>query len=274
VPTRLSARDRRRQILDVASGIFARKGYQGATTREIAEEAGVNEALLFRHFPSKESLYWTMLEELCLARGRHDRMKKILKEGEGGSDLVVFQAIAREILLRSPRDRELTRLLWFTALENHELSVRFFNTFVAGYYEDLASYIRTRIRQGAFRRVDPLLAARGFLGMVVYHFLVQELFGGEQYRSFDSEEVAATLAGIWLAGMLNPVAHRSLNGRNGNQARAGKKVEAFWGREGGQSRCHPEVSEAKPKDHSRNPERKRRNPEWRKWLSGPPSEKS
>ena len=225
MPTRLSARDRRRQILDVASGIFARKGYQGATTREIADEAGVNEALLFRHFPSKESLYWTMLEELCLARGRHDRMKRILKEGEGGSDLVVFQAIAREILLRSPRDRELTRLLWFTALENHELSVRFFNTFVAGYYEDLASYIRTRIRQGAFRRVDPLLAARGFLGMVVYHFLVQELFGGEQYRSFDSEEVAATLAGIWLAGMLNPVAHRSLNGRNGHPIRAGKKVK-------------------------------------------------
>ena len=254
MPTRLSARDRRRQILDVASGIFARKGYQGATTREIAEEAGVNEALLFRHFPSKESLYWTMLEELCLARGRHDRMKKILKEGEGGSDLVVFQAIAREILLRSPRDRELTRLLWFTALENHELSVRFFNTFVAGYYEDLAAYIRTRIRQGAFRRVDPLLAARGFLGMVVYHFLVQELFGGEQYRSFDTEEVAATLAGIWLAGMLNPVAHRSLNGRNGNPVRAGKKVEAFWRREGGESR---------PGAHSRNPERSRRIPDGR-----------
>jgi AcrR family transcriptional regulator len=94
VPTRLSARDRRQQILDVASGIFARKGYQGATTREIAEEAGVNEALLFRHFPSKESLYWTMLEELCLAGGRHDRMKRILKEGEGENDLVVFQSIA------------------------------------------------------------------------------------------------------------------------------------------------------------------------------------
>jgi len=250
MPTRLSARDRRQQILEVASGIFARKGYQGATTREIAEEAGVNEALLFRHFPSKESLYWTMLEELCLAGGRHDRMKKILAEGE--SDLEVFQAIAREILLRSPRDRELTRLLWFTALENHRLSVRFFNTFVAEYYEDLAAYIRTRIRQGAFRRVDPLLAARGFLGMVVYHFLVQELFGGEQYRSFDTEEVAATLSGIWLAGMLNPVGQRSLrrfagvreakadrepaaeilsesrrilNGRNGHPVRARKKVK-------------------------------------------------
>jgi AcrR family transcriptional regulator len=245
MPTRLSARDRRRQILDVASGIFARKGYQGATTREIAEEAGVNEALLFRHFPTKEALYWTMLEELCLAGRRHDRMKTILDEGE--SDLEVFQAIARETLFRTARDRELTRLLWFTALENHELSVRFFNTFVAGYFEDLAGYIRTRIRQGVFRKVDPLLAARGFLGMVVYHFLVQELFGGEQYCSFDLEEVAHTLSGIWLAGMLNPVTPRGLRrfagvsngtrsrhpemnggageGRNGHPVRAGKKVK-------------------------------------------------
>jgi|SRR5215472_5817856 len=221
MPTRLSALDRRRQILDVASGIFARKGYQGATTREIADEARVNEALLFRHFPSKEALYWTMLEELCLAGRRHDRMKKILEEGE--SDLEVFRDIAREILLRSARDRELTRLLWFTALENHELSVRFFTTFVAGYFEDLAAYIRTRIRQGVFRKMDPLLAARGFLGMVVYHFQVQELFGGEQYRSFDIEEVAATLSAIWLAGMLNPVVPRSSNGRNGHAVRAGKK---------------------------------------------------
>jgi AcrR family transcriptional regulator len=214
MPTRLSARDRREQILEIASGIFARKGYEGTTTREIAEEACVNEALLFRHFPSKENLYWTMLEELCHAGGHRERMKKVLRQG--GSDLEVFRAIAREILKRSHRDRELTRLLWFTALEKHELSVRFFNTFVAEYYEALAGYIRGRIREGAFRKTDPLLAARGFLGMVVYHFLIQEFFGGEQYRKFDLEEVANTLAEIWLAGMQDPAARRPSNGMNGH----------------------------------------------------------
>jgi AcrR family transcriptional regulator len=218
---RLSASDRRQQILEVALGIFARKGYQGTTTREIAEEAEVNEALLFRHFPSKENLYWTMLEELCHLGSRRERMKRIL--GKGGTDFEVFRAIARETLARSPRDRELTRLLWFTALENHELSARFFNAFVAEYYEALAGYIRTRMRQGAFRRTDPLLAARGFLGMVAYHFLIQELFGGEQFQRFDLEEVATTLAVIWLAGMEEPAGRRNANGANGHHVRAGKK---------------------------------------------------
>jgi AcrR family transcriptional regulator len=220
---RLSARDRRQQILEVASGIFARKGYQGSTTREIAEEAGVNEALLFRHFPSKENLYWTMLEELCQASARRDRMTKILEKG--GTDVAVFQAIARDLLERSRRDRELTRLLWFTALENHELSARFFNEFVAGYYQVLAGYIRARIRQGAFRKTDPLLAARGFLGMVAYHILIQELFGGEQYQKFDPEEVANTLAEIWLAGMQGRATRRSCNGANGHHLSNGKKLK-------------------------------------------------
>lgn len=218
---RLCASDRRQQILEVASGLFARKGYQGTTTREIAEDAGINEALLFRHFPSKEKLYWTLIEELCQAHGRFRRVQKLLDQG--GTDLEVFAAIAREFLCRSPRDRELTRLLWFTALEDHQLSARFFSTFVADYYEALARHIRGRIRQGVFRKTDPLLAARGFLGMVVYHFLIQELFGGEQYQKFDPEYVAGTLTGIWLAGMQNPAAADTANGVNGHRVRIGNR---------------------------------------------------
>jgi AcrR family transcriptional regulator len=198
---RLSALDRRRQIMRAASGLFARRGYGGTTTREIAKRAGVNEALLFRHFPSKEKLYWTIIEEQCSVRGRRHRIKEILDAG--GSDMEVFTAIAREFLVRNARDTELTRLLWFTALESHTLSRRFFRTYVAVYYEALAGYIRRRMEEGAFRSVDPLLSARGFLGMVVYHFLVQELFGGEKYQKFDPGMVAETLAGIWLNGMQN-----------------------------------------------------------------------
>ncbi|MGC2696657.1 MAG: TetR/AcrR family transcriptional regulator [Candidatus Angelobacter sp.] len=221
MPVRLSAIDRRRQIIRAASGLFARRGYRGTTTREIAERAGINEALLFRHFPSKEKLYWAIVEESCSARGRRLKIAKILDAG--GNDLEVFTAIAREFLVRNARDTELTRLLWFTALERHTLSRRFFRTFVAVYYEALAAYIRRRIHEGAFRTVDPLLSARGFLGMVVYHFLIQELFGGNKYQTFDPGMVAETLAGVWLNGMQQQSAAANTNGRNGHYALAGKR---------------------------------------------------
>jgi AcrR family transcriptional regulator len=216
--TRLCATDRRHQIMEAATGLFARQGFQGTTTREIAEQAGVNEALLFRHFSSKEGLYWKIIEELCSARGRAQRVNEILQSGY--NDLEVFTAVAREFLVRDAHDAELTRLLWFTALENHTLSDRFFRTFVAVYYEALAGYIQKRIKEKAFRKTDPLLAARGFLGMIVYHFLVQELFGAEKYQKFNPEEVASTLAAIWLAGMQSNGHQKRLNGGNGHNGLA------------------------------------------------------
>ncbi len=222
MPVRLSALDRRRQIIRTASALFARRGYRGTTTREIAERAGINEALLFRHFPSKEKLYWTIIDEQCGARGRRHKINEIVESG--GSDYEVFSAIAREFLIRTARDTELTRLLWFTALENHSLSRRFFRTYVAIYYEALADYIRKRTAEGAFRDADPLLSARGFLGMVVYHFLVQELFGGDKYQKFDPAMVADTLAGIWLNGMQRPAVATYSNGHNGHYARRGRAL--------------------------------------------------
>src|SRR5215467_12996053 len=104
MPIRLSAVDRRQQIIRAASTLFARRGYRGTTTREIAERARINEALLFRHFPSKEKLYWTIIDEQCGARGRRHKIKEILDAG--GTDHEVFAAIAREFLVRTARDTE------------------------------------------------------------------------------------------------------------------------------------------------------------------------
>lgn len=63
--TRLDSDDRRRAIVDAAVPLFARKGFAGTTTRELAAAAGVSEALLFRHFPSKQSLYREILRLGC-----------------------------------------------------------------------------------------------------------------------------------------------------------------------------------------------------------------
>src|SRR4029079_9014172 len=54
---RLDGDERRKAIVRAAVPLFARKGFAGTTTRELAEAAGISEALLFKHFPSKQSLY-------------------------------------------------------------------------------------------------------------------------------------------------------------------------------------------------------------------------
>lgn len=54
---RLSCEERKEAIVKAVLPIFARNGFANTTTRELAKAAGVSEALLYKHFPSKESLY-------------------------------------------------------------------------------------------------------------------------------------------------------------------------------------------------------------------------
>src|SRR5437868_4314819 len=197
---RLSAPFRRQHLISTALELFASQGYEGTTTREIGQRSGVTEAIIFRHFPTKEDLYWAVIEEQCNIRGAVPRLREMLDSD--ADEVTKFTQIAEDILERNTKDPKLFRLLLFCGLENHELSDRFFQTRISERFEILAEYIRDGIRQGRFRKMDPLIAARGFFGMAVYHFLIQEIFGGRKSRSFDAREVSRTLAGIWLAGML------------------------------------------------------------------------
>jgi AcrR family transcriptional regulator len=74
----------RERILDAAARTFSLEGIQGATTRQIAREAGVNEVTLFRHFKSKEQLLGAVLQrglasEVALMN-EHSSWKENLRE--------------------------------------------------------------------------------------------------------------------------------------------------------------------------------------------------
>jgi AcrR family transcriptional regulator len=71
--SKLSSEERRAAIIKAVKKVFAEKGFHGTTTRELAEAAGVSEALLFKHFPNKEALYTAMQLSCC---GEQDAGKK------------------------------------------------------------------------------------------------------------------------------------------------------------------------------------------------------
>ena len=160
---RLSAPFRRQHLISTALELFASQGFEGTTTREIAQRSGVTEAIIFRHFPTKEDLYWAVIEEQCNIRGAVPRLREMLDSD--ADEVTKFTQIAEDILERNTKDPKLFRLLLFCGLENHELSDRFFQTRISERFEILAEYIRDGIRQGRFRKMDPLIAARGFFGM-------------------------------------------------------------------------------------------------------------
>jgi AcrR family transcriptional regulator len=100
-PSRLSSEERRQAIVDAVKGVFAEKGFDGTTTRELAQAAGVSEALLYKHFPSKESLYAAMLDA-CVEGATFIEFKRILALEPSVSTLVIMVhfVIARFVLGR------------------------------------------------------------------------------------------------------------------------------------------------------------------------------
>jgi AcrR family transcriptional regulator len=70
--SKLSGEERRAAIIKAVRRVFAEKGFHGTTTRELADAAGVSEALLFKHFPNKDALYAAMQDSCC---SEHDSTK-------------------------------------------------------------------------------------------------------------------------------------------------------------------------------------------------------
>lgn len=185
-----SGQERQAGIIATAASLFAARGFKGTTTKEIAKAACCSEALVFKHFPTKRALYAAILAEKApfseLLAAVDDAAKKC-------DDFRVFTMIAG-YRIRRGSDPTLLRLLLFSALEGHEISSMFFKNQHRVFYDYLAGYIEQRIREGAFRRVDPLLAARAFIGMVVHHRLLHEIFRVPAHRApEDSVENYVTL---------------------------------------------------------------------------------
>jgi AcrR family transcriptional regulator len=195
---RLTGEERRRVIVEAAMALFSQKGFRGTTTKEIAEAAGCSEATIFHHFATKDELYSAILE----AKSRiAETLAQAAQAAARKDDAGVFRAVGLQNLIRTEQDPSLLRLLLFSALEGHQQSHRFFDSKVRRLHEFLSDYIKGRIADGVFRPVDPLLAARGFIGMVAYHLLIHEIFAVKRPEGLLSEQVVETFVALFLEGM-------------------------------------------------------------------------
>jgi TetR/AcrR family transcriptional regulator len=211
---RLKAKARRAQLIETAMQLFSVQGFDGTTTQQIAKQAGVNEAIIFRHFRSKEQLYWAVVTSRVQAVGRRRKIREHIAAGRDERETLA--AIAGSLLDRTHEDTALTRLLFFSALRNPKLADSFFRTYMRGTFEVLADYFRQGVDQGRFRCTDPVISARGFLGMIIYHYLVQEVFGGERYQRFDPYVVGNQIADLCMHGISVAAGPRAPTCANGN----------------------------------------------------------
>jgi AcrR family transcriptional regulator len=202
---RMTAEDRRQQILDVAVRLFSQKGFRGTTTREIALAAGVNEAIIFRHFVTKRDLYSAIIDQKACAPTVQARQHALNEAINAKDDRKVFESLAFNLLDFHDQDDTAMRLLLYSALEGHELAEMIFRNHILKTHRQVADYVKTRIADGAFRRVDPMTAVRGFLGMVINHVMHKKFFqqNDNEILAVSNRQAAERLTDFFLASMTN-----------------------------------------------------------------------
>jgi AcrR family transcriptional regulator len=197
---RLPADARRAQILREAAYLFGTHGFSGTTTRDLAARVGLTEAGLYRYFPSKEAMYTAILDERMAAP---DLLEPLEPLAAAGDDRGVFGGLALTLLRSVEADPTLLRLLLYSALEGHEMARPFQETRIRRLREFLARYLERRIAAGAFRPIDAALGARAFIGMVVDHLIVRQVFGQRDQYPQPPEVVAETFVSIFLDGVVS-----------------------------------------------------------------------
>lgn len=199
----MAADERRLQILQVAMELFSQRGFGGTTTREIALAAGVSEAIIFRHFATKQELYKAILDHQICHGGDGDKMSEIAEMFGQKDDYAIFYQLGVGALKHHREDVQFMRLLFFSALEGHELAQMFFEGFVAEMYNRLGSYIEQRQNDGAFRTdIKSRVIVRAFMGMLIHHSLNNILWDKEQHLlKISDEEAARQFTEILLGGV-------------------------------------------------------------------------
>jgi TetR/AcrR family transcriptional regulator, transcriptional repressor of aconitase len=160
---RLDSDERRKAIVAAALPLFARKGFGGTTTRELAEAASISEALLFKHFPSKKHLYGEILHLGCEGDPALERLASL--EPSTLTLVRMTHYMVRYFLQAGEADRGerewRLRLVLHSFLEDGEYARELFETIFGRVHPLFAASIAAAAAAGDLI-LGPIASANGF----------------------------------------------------------------------------------------------------------------
>jgi len=164
--------DSRAAILKAARTVFAHRGFDGASTREVAEVAGVNNAMIYYHFRDKNELYRSVLADSFTAFDQiwdHSVFSstatvrtKILKYVE---EFIRFQHANEEL-------RRIMSMEFAACSENYKWLA---DNYFSQSYERLANLLKEGVRSGELKKHDPSLVIPSLVGMIIQTFITRPM---------------------------------------------------------------------------------------------------
>lgn len=168
--TRRSQEERRDEsrtkILAAAERLFARDGLAGARTDTIAAAAGVNKALLYYYFKSKEALYEAVIEA-HLSEFNRQALAILKAPGSARALLLRYVGLHLDFISRRHRHAPLFQQL---IMKGGKPPERLFREYIIPRTEALQKLLRRGMREGELRRADPFHTAVSLAALIVFYF--------------------------------------------------------------------------------------------------------
>lgn len=195
---RMTGEERRAQIVRTALDLFAKDGFRGTTTRELASAVGVSEPVLYQHFANKKELYTAIVQDVCLHGMEEfgDRLATALHEEDMQACLRKLGELVLSWYLDDPRP---IRLLLFSALEGHELAEIWYEQSLAIFFGPFIDKLARSSEAGQLKAIDAAVLARAFIGMIGNYGLATAVFKYPEFQ-LSREQTVSKFVDIFLMG--------------------------------------------------------------------------
>lgn len=196
--------DKRQQIIDGALQVFAQKGFEKATNKDIAIAANIGSpGLIYHYFADKADLFKQVLEQRMpllqlLSHSDEDMMGKPPREV-----LMVFGRTFLRII-ENPDSAAMMKLLLGEAVRQPMVGEMLNSIGPSRSIGFLTRYIEKQIANGAFKPLNPNAAARCFMGSLVAYALTREVFHQLDAQQISPDMMVATAVEVFLQGMQFP----------------------------------------------------------------------
>ncbi len=187
-------------IIDAARTLFARRGLEGATVREVAEAAGVNNAMIYYHFTDKVGMYRAVLAD---SFAEFDRIWEHAIFSTDASARIKIRKYVEELIRFQQNNEEIRRILsmeFASCGKNLKwLADNFFNRT----HERLAAILKQGIKTGELKKVNPSVAITALVGMVIQSFISRPIAEYVIGKKLDltTRHFGAFVTGVFFDGL-------------------------------------------------------------------------
>ena len=190
--------ERRGQILRAALDVFSRKGFHGATIREIASVASLAEGTIYLYFASKQEVLKGVFSLIA-----EDAARSLPPEGPGeGDDEAFLTQLVRTRVETLARHAPILRLIAHEADLHEDLRREFFARLHEPFVKAFDRYLEARIAQGAFRPLNSSLVASICFRLIMSYVMTQRVLALDTgLTHFTDDEYIGAMVGLILYGL-------------------------------------------------------------------------